>query len=1544
MESFWFETQTFKDDLNNVFNRNRAEIDGAFERLQREWKERVETDLTGIGAFESQMPGVTYLKLKKITSDYRPIVAKKIFDIDGIQYVCCVLVRFFLRSDTRYDNDSAQRNGFIHLSRGVRDMWCFPPDGRVDWDYYKNQIKIILDARRVPVELPELSVEERNFLNLPVLEAFTMMVYESKEWVKDVLNERGMMRANIANIRDSLIEEKDGVVSGVIWNDDEDGFFEIWTAQKTGVTIGYKLTQDGTTNFILLKFVPNGQDAEEVKREWERKISAERLKYDNDLLKTFRALSTRAYSVDLLDNADLWLEAEKSRQSNYILSGEENSLLETDEMPLFVKGRAGSGKSTVVQYLFCEYLINYLNSERDRIKKPVYISYSRKLIDSAKKMIELLFRNNTRYIERINGFDYEKVVKPLIDDCCIVFEKMEKNFLKTEEEKDRFAKHTYVTFSKFKKRWNERFRGNHEIWTRLDAELCWYVIRSFIKGWDSEKFLTPEDYRGIGGDNRTVLDEKYKLIYDKVWSGWYRDLTDRDGYWDDQDLVRYCLQNGYVEEKYSAVLCDEAQDYTRTELDLILKSSLYTHRSYEGDGENYKRKLPFIFAGDEFQTLNPTGFSWASVRAFLTERLRELRIWGGNDSGVQDPCTLKINFRSASAIVNLGNNIQLLREVRCGENVSEPQEAHALDTESVCWVDPTEENIQRLIDMNAQWIVPCVDGQTVEEYLKANNFPIPKESALNTMEAKGCGFPCVALYGFNTESLTMRNLERWFRNGRNQDADENIALRYELSNAYVAATRAENKLFIVSPKEEKSIWNFAFLPYGDEQQQKRVSLFQEKMLSGIDNDEKRNRWRNRLGMITTGDRGNFTNQPINPIEIAEEYERIALNTDDPSLFRKAAYHYTTAMNNTGDRDERAKASRKADYCNAKALYFEDNYFDAGELFAKHFEDYHNEAGKAFLAAYGKENRNDEVIYKLCHLNLNEKYRIIGDFAFILRRKTGTRIDTINSSLKELIQILQTDDELMSDSWKSIIDDVLKLCCNDNRIVAGKDDVKSLCDNCAKMERFTGAVDSQILTKIAFKQQDYDTVVSLWEGKKNSPEEYYRACAEIKPYPENLKYIKYPGNKDWATEILSKYRDNQSTQLSGECRKLVGSAVFETGSNEERMEFLPYMLSEVKTESDVENLLEKTGNSNLNKDVALLLFKVMNNDKSVTNIPKIGNEEYDNLLDIALEIAKVRAGALSNAIRGKDIQILDYFNGRYGNIHKREQNIFNDILLTEYGAEMEKMKDADHGCVNALRYYEWAIGKCTDEYKEAMKKRHVYITAYKDFVSADDEEKRAISDELRQFSSDFKFNRWEAAFRKAIGIKKQKVNLPNGKKAKLELPKTTGPEVFPPLLVTTMYGVGQSPEKTPEDGLKKVIETINENKSDDNKPKTGTLTLSGIKKDRPQESAEPQKEKVVTPKNTDHLFEENLEYSERSVFDFEGWHVQLQPKRTRLSKGDDSCTWRLNTSDIEFDGIDFVHDENGCYSVDNGNIILISDGNEGKIVFRKIGMAIAFKIR
>ena len=439
----------------------------------------------------------------------------------------------------------------------------------------------------------------------------------------------------------------------------------------------------------------------------------------------------RAYSFyDMYDLPDHWEKnIEKDPNSNLNLSHEETDLLaSTIKYPLFITGRAGSGKSTMLQYLFAESLLHAIKSGIE--SRPLYLSFSRALVNDAKKMAQTLLEKNSKFTSYQRGCNlvYGKHVLPALNDAFCCFEDMVRRCIQAKNDTvlgRRFEKKSRIEFPQFRAMWNDHHGRDTQAKKEYGPELSWHVIRSFIKGWDWEKYLTPDDYGDstqVGPDEKDVSDETFRRVYDKVWR-WYSRI-DLDGKWDDLDLIRYCLHpdDGSIptyipDKKYAAVFCDEAQDFTRVQTEFILRLSVFTGKRLElKDAE----KLPFVFVGDEAQTLNPTGFSWNSLRSYAYTRLCAML---GFERFIQspEPLTLQQNYRSTLPIVALGNSIQLLRHVRLGNPDFKPQVTHDPDTEvsPVYCLNPADPVVWVYLKRrNATVIIPGGDGQSAKDFLE----------------------------------------------------------------------------------------------------------------------------------------------------------------------------------------------------------------------------------------------------------------------------------------------------------------------------------------------------------------------------------------------------------------------------------------------------------------------------------------------------------------------------------------------------------------------------------------------------------------------------------------------------------------------------------------------------------------------------------------------------------------------------------------------------------------------------------------------------------
>jgi hypothetical protein len=640
--------------------------------------------------------------------------------------------------------------------------------------------------------------------------------------------------------------------------------------------------------------------------------------------------SRRSYPSILCCDDDMWMAVQKDPQANLALSPEEADILracnrhasEQSGFPLFINGRAGSGKSTLLQYLFSQCLLRWAGQPAwasDEQTRPLYVASSPELLKVAREVVGSLLKANHEHLLADHTVDAGLLTGT--DRCFRDFLQFMRNTLGEEADR-RFPVSAHVNYARFRRLWMERFGREKKAVHEFGPQVSWHVIRGMIKGMSVNDILAKEDYVELPQDERTISRQVYEAVHDRVWVPWYGPLC-RDGEaWDTQDLVRFLLDERRLPASHVAVFCDEAQDFTRLELEAIYRCCLFSDRQIDPLSA---RRVPFVFAGDPFQTLNPTGFRWESVRAAFTERiLRSLYRYNARAEVPQlNYRELTFNYRSSKRIVHFCNSIQAVRARLFGHRSLSPQSTWQIGEDSGLPVFFETGDVQMEAALREQpdlvLIVPCEEGEEVEyvtkdSYLKSfvqfDDAGTPR-NVLSAARAKGLEFLRVALYGWSAREEA-RQLADMMRSpeGHDMTVDQRLALEYFMNNLYVAASRAQRRLFVIDRKESRdSLWWFA----SDEQHLAHVI----QDLRGLD------AWRQQTGCLMRGVPDSFREDREDPRAIAEQFEREGRSKEDSYLLKQASLQYS-------DAGEPAKMHE----CRALADLFDGRFREAGEHFSK----------------------------------------------------------------------------------------------------------------------------------------------------------------------------------------------------------------------------------------------------------------------------------------------------------------------------------------------------------------------------------------------------------------------------------------------------------------------------------------------------------------------------------------------------------------------------------------------------------------------------------
>lgn len=1070
-------------------------------------KEKIESDQS-VQSWDSFLPK-PYIK-KAIGNHYRLFAIKQLVDdnkIMVISFIACV-------------------------NRGYRDYLEILTDLDKAFGKFiptKDDLLQYLSSYRknIEIEILPLNDKESYFLyeSSPLRKDNDLMFYESTDWVRCMNNPK--YKEEITRFYDILLNQFDRIKSKStnVLKDDK------------GNSILFRYFEDINAIYLV---------APSLSLDDKRNIEKQSYYYDilNNENISYRELlkkSRKTYPYYVLADESLWKSIQKDDTGNIALSPEESEILssianrDSDKIfPLFIYGRAGSGKSTVLQYLFVNYLLLYFSKdENNRLDSPpLYLAYSEDLIELAKQNIKSILKCNIAYSDNAKLDLSDKNVINTFDKSFAVFHKFLLNLL-PKEKRNSFSEANKMTFPRFKN-WFEKSKvTNPDRYIRnLSSELVWHTIRTYIKGmrFDKESEFTYESYCELPEKQRSVELETFEIIYEKIWKNLYLPYCEQNSYWDEQDLVFEIINSESLDlSKYPVVFCDEAQDFSKLELDLILRLSLFYNRTVPPSDLKY---IPFAFAGDPFQTLNPTGFDWDAVKANFHEKIvlgLDRTYKAKIDINDKELC---YNYRSTSDIVGLCNLIQILRGILFEQNNLLPQKTW-FDQHSKMPVyfnvkEPScEKNLKEQEELVV--ILPCQEGEE-ENFVKEDEFlnKIVKNETrmrnfLSPMRAKGLEFSRVILYKFG--SICAEEYPDLFTpltkgSSFAADRDSSLPKRYLLNRLYVAASRAKNQLIIVDDDRGLDfLWN-----------NKSLKDF-DSLIKNYQGSKRANWTPNDLKYVIKGSENDWVGQRDNPYDLAQAFEYAGISERDPYKLQLAESNYY-----------RADSPQEAKKCKAKRLEIIGNYEDAGDLYLELA--LYEEA----LDCYWLANKY-EKIKDLNALKNTIKFKAA---EFVVSNKTE---QDINNFLSELIRALDNDrnKKICDDpKWVIFMDDLISKILKDQSSY----DLKKIYGMLRELEVLgISASLKEKYAEIAYHSKDYEKAVVLWElsGKKDEKnKKYQESKAYTESYPSNLIWLERLGKYE---DIIESWRKNKLKSIEKDFVKIIAYAMVKEEKYEELIEIL-----------------------------------------------------------------------------------------------------------------------------------------------------------------------------------------------------------------------------------------------------------------------------------------------------------------------------------------------------------------------------------------------------
>lgn len=494
-----------------------------------------------------------------------------------------------------------------------------------------------------------------------------------------------------------------------------------------------------------------------------------------------------AYPDWYLYDMDLWKEARNN--PGISISPEEEAIIEDiirfnrieSPFPIFIRGRAGSGKTLILNYTMAYFIVRtYLLNKNTTHLFPLYVTKSDKLKEKA-------IENVSAIIKKI-----EEGWRDNLRDLKNWFENNKDKFFKTYTELlSSILNHNINLngFDKFKSFYNRTYAQNRQF-ADISPWLAWYVLNAYILGYKIEDadVMDSEDYQELPKERRNVSKEVFRIIH-----GIYQNLLINQDQFNIRNTLQYKVSETLLKLtehpqqfnlfRFGAIICDEAQDFTRNDFELFFRLSYFSDKNLNGIS---KRKIPLIFAADEFQTVNPTNFSWEEIRSFFYELL------GGNLHNYDSTLRyLSNNYRSARNIVEIANNILSRRLQYTKENnISEQNPMINTDGNINLFNIPTNNLRNYSTDIgNIIFVVPNETEKVALRGILSNIIIYTPE------EIKGLEFSRIAVLNF-------------FNNCPNLDRANSLEVKYFFSKLYVAVTRAKSSLFIIDNVKVDTLNNF----------------------------------------------------------------------------------------------------------------------------------------------------------------------------------------------------------------------------------------------------------------------------------------------------------------------------------------------------------------------------------------------------------------------------------------------------------------------------------------------------------------------------------------------------------------------------------------------------------------------------------------------------------------------------------------------------------------------------------------------------------------
>lgn len=690
-----------------------------------------------------------------------------------------------------------------------RGLWSqYYPVLESDKNDYVIDFQEIREPKSNKPELPDSLVSWLEDFKIQI----SYDIYESEQWVTFALgNGNGMQQSDLTAFRNLILSAFENSGSVELLGMHNEIRVEVLIERGLGIVYS-KIPINGGSVFLL----QGGAYINRQNEKWEgmkKKALAEINTLSN--MDEIGKKSNRAYPSWVLNDTDspLWQNIQRiSDTGNFALLTEQTNYLRDFKFPSYIDGQAGSGKSTMLYYLFANvYYYKCLGEIKGDI---IFLTENKNLLESTKRSIRDLLQNNPTFNltdEYITTLDSQFST---LKDFLI-------SQLTEDEDKALFHPDKYLDFPRFKNLYEEKLQIKQSVKSKYSAEFLWFILTTYVRGYDLDFQMTSVNYdEKMPKEGKELISKEQLSDIEKNILPFYSILL--QDYWDKIKIISYIKKNPAYRKNYEVIFCDEAQDFSPIELQFILGLSNYLQ--YDWSKLKYiNQGIPVVFAGDPFQTVNPTGFRKANVK--------DLFFYNLDKKLNENEYKPVYNYRSSQAIVNLSNAIQYFRDKQFGISIGKPQQTRRPQQTSDEYLDKfisfdaLSENIDDYVNqLEYKTIIIPVNRNEKEEYVGKNEFlykftdhhknkSIDYQNGIDLLrspvEAKGVDYPQVVIYGFGEYCIG--------RFGSISSIANNYDARFFFNKLYVAVTRAQEELIIIDSEESFNLfWKELLIRYADD--------------------------------------------------------------------------------------------------------------------------------------------------------------------------------------------------------------------------------------------------------------------------------------------------------------------------------------------------------------------------------------------------------------------------------------------------------------------------------------------------------------------------------------------------------------------------------------------------------------------------------------------------------------------------------------------------------------------------------------------------------